>query len=212
MQMIGHLHLTRVPGGSAAAEQLSLIHHHFSALHSHIAPCGGRPEEVEAVAERGHPVGVDSVVLRVAARSSRDVSTDVAALVQNIVGSEHQCGGFSLQEAVADLCIPNQFVGVEFRRAVATAAAHADVGAGANAVVQTKVTVCPIGEVVGVAVVGGHQLGTNVAIVQVSIHAYIPKVGSVVQRELLADGGVLHRILHRLLILIDESTLKKGIF
>ncbi len=51
-------------------------------------------EEVEAILEGGHDIAVDAVCLAVLARVSADGAADVAALVQDIVGAQHDCSGF----------------------------------------------------------------------------------------------------------------------
>ncbi len=76
-----------------------------------------------------------AVVLCVSATRSVDAAVDVALLVQNVECLQRNCC-FALEEAIADLSIPNQFVSVHCCRRIATATSDADVSVVAKAVVE----------------------------------------------------------------------------
>lgn len=66
-----------------------------------------------------HEVTIDTVIFRIRAHHLVDGTCEVALLVQYIVELQHYAQ-VALHEGMAYLCIPNQFIGVHRRVAVAT--------------------------------------------------------------------------------------------
>ena len=79
---------------------------------SEILPCVRSAEEVEAILEGSHHIAVNAVSLTVLARIGTDGAADVASLAQNVVCTQHDGSSLLVQESVADLSVPYQFVRV----------------------------------------------------------------------------------------------------
>ena len=79
---------------------------------AHAASAATATEDVELVDDVDHAVGVDGIVARVTLLDSRDLTADVAALVENIVPLESDGECVALEEGHTCLSVPKELVGV----------------------------------------------------------------------------------------------------
>ena len=59
-----------------------------------------------------HHIAIDGIGFTVRARFGTNITTDVAAAVEDVSGFNGDGCHFPIEEAVTDLCIPDEFVGV----------------------------------------------------------------------------------------------------
>lgn len=85
--------------------------------------------EVELVDEVYHHIGVYSIGPRVASHGCADRTADAALFLQDVIPLYNDGGSSLLQEGLAYLCVPYQFVGVHAGIAISSAALFAYVGA-----------------------------------------------------------------------------------
>ena len=87
----------------------------------HILSCLAGSEEVEAIDEMTHQIRIDGVAFLVATHRSVNGTTNVAALIENVVSSKcYRCVS-ALEEAITGLRIPNELVGIHFGGTVSSA-------------------------------------------------------------------------------------------
>jgi len=85
---------------------------HAASEAAHAASAATATEDVELVDDVDHAVGVDGIVARVTLLDSRDLTADVAALVENIVPLESDGECVALEEGHTCLSVPKELVGV----------------------------------------------------------------------------------------------------
>ena len=136
-------------------------------------------EDVEAVDEVNHAIGVDGVVPRVAAHLCVDGAAHVALLVQDVVELQADGGGVAFEEALGDLGVPYKFVRVHRGVGIATARTHGKVGRKGHAPREVEVGVGAVGEVPRIHVGVRLQLVARVLITYAAEDAYIKPRGAV---------------------------------
>lgn len=110
-------------------------------------------EEVQAVADVEQGVGVDAVILRVAALHGVDGAAVVALLVEDVVQLQADGERLALEEALRDLCIPDELVGVHRAVGIAPSALVVQVGGEARSPRSVDVERSAVGELPCVEVV-----------------------------------------------------------
>ena len=85
-------------------------------------------EEVHAVADVEHGIGGDGVDFAVGPAVGVDGTGEVGLLVENVVPLKHDGEYLATEEAVAELCVPDELVGVECLVGITTLAVAMEVG------------------------------------------------------------------------------------
>lgn len=136
-------------------------------------------EDVEAVDEVDHAIGVDGVVPRVAAHLCVDGAAHVALLVQDVVELQADGGGVAFEEALGNLGVPYKLVGVHRGVGIATARAHGEVGREGHAPREVEVGIGTVREVPRIHVGVRLQLVARVLIVHAAKDAHVEPRGAV---------------------------------
>ena len=106
--------LSHATASEAAHATAEATHATAEAAHAsaEAATAAATAEDVELVDDVDHAVGVDGIVARVTLLDSRDLTADVAALVENIVPLESDGECVALEEGHTCLSVPKELVGV----------------------------------------------------------------------------------------------------
>ena len=103
--------------GSSAEVGSSAIPHRLACLLA--------SDDIQSVDDVEHGIRVDAVVLGIGTGHSSKGTAQGALLVQQVVELDHHGEGFALEEALRELGVPYQFVGVHRLVAVSSSAALA---------------------------------------------------------------------------------------
>ena len=87
-------------------------HHTRHHAGHHALPCLLASKSIETVDDMHHCIAVDCVILRITSHHVIDGARQTALLVKDVIQLQTYCECLALQEAVTNLCIPNQLVGV----------------------------------------------------------------------------------------------------
>ena len=154
-------------------------------------------EEVQAVADVEQGVGVDAVILRVAALHGVDGAAVVALLVEDVVQLQADGEWLALEKALRDLCIPDELVGVHRAVGIAPSALVVQIGGEARTPRSIDVEAATVGELPCVEVVLRLQQVLRVHVVERTIERHLYPVLSPAALQTLHDArgacGVLLR-------------------
>ena len=158
----------------------------------HLATGVAVANEVETVDEVEHDVAVDAVAVGVAVACGADVAVDVALLAKDVVELQADSSGILTEEALGNLCVPEQLVGVELCAAVATTAVHVDVGVDLDVLPgDVEVGAGAISELPGVLLVFGLHLVEGVAVSNVPAQGDVHPLVFVGAGESLVDAHLM---------------------
>ena len=101
-----------------------------------------------------HGIGSNGVNLRVTPSVGVHCTGEVGLLVQDVIPLQHDGERLAAQETVAQLCIPNEFVGIQRLVAVASFAEHMGIGREIATPRECDSGIAAIGEIPGCQVVG----------------------------------------------------------
>lgn len=176
-------------------------------------------ELTEAVVHRKKEVTSDICGAAVGSCSRADVSIHLIALIQYVIGPHCDSEVAFRKQSLADLEIPNQFIGIHGGLGISSSAALVYFGLERHVPGEIHYSSYAIAESVCVKVAGTGVCASAVVIVNVSLSAYFEPIVAVADSQPLTNSGssgtVLYGFLRAVLVNIShricESTLCIGI-
>ena len=163
----------------------------------HRLACLLASDDIQSVDDVEHGIRVDAVVLGIGTGHGSKGTAQGALLVQQVVELDHHGEGFALEEALRELGVPNQFVGVHRIVAVSSSAALAQVCAQAHAPGHGGCDARSVRELPGVHVARCLKLVAGMVVVECSVEVDLKPVVAIAHGDSLAHlcllGGVLLR-------------------
>lgn len=175
--------------GSSAEVGASAIPHRLACLLA--------SDDIQSVDDVEHGIRVDAVVLGIGTGHGSKGTAQGALLVQQVVELDHHGEGFALEEALRELGVPYQFVGVHRLVAVSSSAALAQVCAQAHAPGHGGCDARSVRELPGVHVARCLKLVAGMVVVEGSVEVDLKPVVAIAHGDSFAHlsllGGVLLR-------------------
>ena len=135
-----------------------------------------------------HGVVGNGVVLGIAALLCGEHTADSRLLVQDVVELQGDGEGIALEEALGELCVPDELVGVHGVVVITTTALHVHVGGDGGAPRSVDAYHAAIGERPGVEVVGRLELAAVALIVDRTVQLDFEPVVAVARGQTLANA------------------------
>ena len=145
--------------------------------------------EVEAIDEVHHDVAVDGVGPGVAAVRGAVVAADARTVAQDVVPLDADGCVLLLKEVLAELCIPDELVGVHGGVVVAATALLGDVAAELHVPRHVDDDVAAVVVEPGVAIAALLHVVAGVLVVHAAVDAHFEQVVAEIEAQVLAQAG-----------------------